>query len=697
MPSHNTKRPFPLLSCAVAVSAVALSSSLFASAGDPLLLLGTESTVLDRAIASQELLSHRIDSDTSECEVEAETKASKKKKEKDRAKTYDKKLFKCIDKALKGYQKSGYIDKDEKKALKTLLKSIEKGEVTPMEPGPNLSLLDVRVTQPDGAPVMFISVTVADDGTALGQTSGAGTVSIETLEANSSYVLRFSGAGYADQIVPITTASADQALTLNVTMIAQEEVALNVSNGMASANGSDGSSVSFEMGSFIRSSGEVVSESDINVSMTPVDVSNRAELNAFPGEFVGVDGSTVTTIASLGTVEFEFTMSVGPDGTEEPLNLAPGSTATIEIPIYFPTRPDTMQIISEGSLIPLWSLNEETGKWDAEGQGMVVTSSASPTGYALQADVSHFSWWNCDVSLMVGNVVVSVAGSEAGVATVNGVTEADLGWRSSSVNFAQSVGTQSAALPVPANTEVCYSADITYISGASGTTNTVCRSVGTADTLSIDLQALDASAVLTLSADAPTDVAGDFRITEYINNPVRRLRISPVSVETAVSYSVTGSLPSGVQLITTGAASAEIAGTPTQSGIFNVQVVGNNADGETDSVDIVYDISTDVPPVEPVTAIINGNYEDNSFNLNDYTDGPAATSWALTGPDLPVGMQLDSEYGEVFIGYDRLFDELPGFWDWTGLATGTTASGSIVELELTIRVLCDYCGPYAEY
>ena len=74
---------------------------------------------------------------------------------------------------------------------------------------------------------------------------------------------------------------------------------------------------------------------------------------------------------------------------EEELQLAPGKTAIIYIPVYTSGT-------YAGDKIPLWSVNEENGMWVQEGIGTVVNSDESPTGYALKAEAGHFSWWNCD-------------------------------------------------------------------------------------------------------------------------------------------------------------------------------------------------------------------------------------------------------------------------------------------------------------
>jgi len=49
-------------------------------------------------------------------------------------------------------------------------------------------------------------------------------------------------------------------------------------------------------------------------------------------------------------------------------------------------------------VIPMWSLHPETGRWIEEGTGVIVPSESSPTGFVQRGEVSHFSWWNCDVA-----------------------------------------------------------------------------------------------------------------------------------------------------------------------------------------------------------------------------------------------------------------------------------------------------------
>ncbi len=103
----------------------------------------------------------------------------------------------------------------------------------------------------------------------------------------------------------------------------------------------------------------------MQISVTPVDVS-QAEGGGFPGSFQGVqiDGSQ-TPIASLGVVEFI------PTANGQPVQLAPGKSANITIPVYAPKRFDGT-LFAAGDTAPLWSLDEATGIWIQEGVGTLA-------------------------------------------------------------------------------------------------------------------------------------------------------------------------------------------------------------------------------------------------------------------------------------------------------------------------------------
>jgi len=238
------------------------------------------------------------------------------------------------------------------------------------------SIMDMDLLDMNGATVSLI------DGSAEGTTDHTGTTVLSNLPVGIPLYFRVSKAGYVNQLVELTIPE-DTKEALFFASLKTRNAALTLANAEfgGSKTGQDGTSVSLPVKGLIRQDGTPVT-GNVSVSITPIDVAY--ESSAFPGTFAGyrTDGEE-GVLLSLGVSEFHFQQ-----GNEE-LQLAPGKTASIQIPIY--TTGATL-----GDVIPLWSVDEESGVWTEEGSGTVVASDASPTGLAFQAEVGHFSWWNCD-------------------------------------------------------------------------------------------------------------------------------------------------------------------------------------------------------------------------------------------------------------------------------------------------------------
>ena len=106
-----------------------------------------------------------------------------------------------------------------------------------------------------------------------------------------------------------------------------------------------------------------------------------------PGGLLAIDdeGATVT-LGSMGMVAVELRDAAGSE-----LNIAPGETAEITFPIA-----DGQQSAAPAE-IKLWSFDESQGRWIEEG-------SAIRSGANYIANVSHFSFWNCDAPFPVVGV-----------------------------------------------------------------------------------------------------------------------------------------------------------------------------------------------------------------------------------------------------------------------------------------------------
>lgn len=244
----------------------------------------------------------------------------------------------------------------------------------------------VTVGDAEGRFLESVVVTVPATG-AVATTDARGRATIAMLTGQERLV-RFAKAGFADQFRVVRLPTGTQASALSAVMLARSAAVtlVDVQNG-GRAVGGNGASVALSPGALVDAAGTAVSGT-VTVSITPLDV--RSDLAAAPGRLEGIpEDAERTPIVTWGMTEFEFRQD------DKELNLAPGTTAQILLPIFVPTNQDGSPIAA-GQRLPLWSLDETTGIWKQEGSGEVVAAPDSPTGFALAATVSHFSWWNVD-------------------------------------------------------------------------------------------------------------------------------------------------------------------------------------------------------------------------------------------------------------------------------------------------------------
>lgn len=123
--------------------------------------------------------------------------------------------------------------------------------------------------------------------------------------------------------------------------------------------------------------------------------------------------------------------------------------------------------------------------------------------------------------------------------------------------------------------------------------------------------------------------------------------VTPTDGDPVLSYTLTGSLPSGLTFDST---SGRLSGTPSAefSGSFSVYVT--DKDGDSNSVSFNLTITLAQPPIMATvpdqTVAINGTY---SYDLSAYvtpTNGDPILSYTLTGT-LPAGLTFDSATGII--------------------------------------------------
>lgn len=149
-------------------------------------------------------------------------------------------------------------------------------------------------------------------------------------------------------------------------------------------NSSTGGTVSIPNGSVtLPTNGVTLNNSaysgNVNVAIKHFDPTSANFNDAMPGSLVGVDNSTVSGLTSYGMLGVELT-----DNNGQLLHIANGKTATLTFKV-----PTSLQASAPAS-IDLWSLDETKGYWKKEGVANLVNNE-------YVGEVSHFSFWNCDV------------------------------------------------------------------------------------------------------------------------------------------------------------------------------------------------------------------------------------------------------------------------------------------------------------
>ncbi len=140
----------------------------------------------------------------------------------------------------------------------------------------------------------------------------------------------------------------------------------------------NGTSISLPLnGIIVKSTGTVFSGS-VNIYASYIDPTASDFAAMVPGSMVGKDTSKMYVLQSTGMVVVELESNSG-----EPLQLAIGKSASVKMSI-------PSSLTGKAPLtINTWSLNDK-GIWVKEG-------TATRNGNYYDMQVSHFSFWNCDV------------------------------------------------------------------------------------------------------------------------------------------------------------------------------------------------------------------------------------------------------------------------------------------------------------
>jgi hypothetical protein len=173
--------------------------------------------------------------------------------------------------------------------------------------------------------------------------------------------------------------NADASNYIEIKLIPREIKSSFQSQSQATVSIANGVNVVFDKTAFVTNSGASYS-GEVKVFGAYLDPSSENFENIMPGDLRGIDSKEqIVALVSYGMLAVELE---GSDGQK--LKVAPGGKATINLNI------PSAFLASAPASIPLWYFDAETGKWKEEG-------SAKKINNAYTGEVSHFSYWNCDV------------------------------------------------------------------------------------------------------------------------------------------------------------------------------------------------------------------------------------------------------------------------------------------------------------
>ena len=150
------------------------------------------------------------------------------------------------------------------------------------------------------------------------------------------------------------------------------------SGGTINVNG--GGSITFKANSIVNKNTGVPYNGNVTVYSTWIDPTSSKLGDLIPGALRGFNtNGEEKLLQSYGMVGAELF-----DDTKQALQIASGYTAQITFPI-----PGPLAAIAPAN-IPLWYFDETNGMWKEQGNAQVQ-------GGNYVGNVSHFSFWNCDV------------------------------------------------------------------------------------------------------------------------------------------------------------------------------------------------------------------------------------------------------------------------------------------------------------
>jgi len=238
------------------------------------------------------------------------------------------------------------------------------------------------------------------NGSASAMSNAQGEFELAGVAPASRTVIRVNATGYGEGL-PTAAVVADQ--TTDIATVELHPVDVTGGGDAATAitvtAPNTPASVSLPANGLVRPNGSPAT-GPVSVALSAVNPA--LNVNAMPGQYlVSTSGGGTGVMESWGAINVTLQNAAG-----ERLNLAPGKTATIRIPV-------ATRSASNPATIPLFYFDEATGFWKQEGSATLAGSGADQY---YEGTVSHFTYWNADQlmnTIYVNGCVADDAGASS--------------------------------------------------------------------------------------------------------------------------------------------------------------------------------------------------------------------------------------------------------------------------------------------
>ena len=210
---------------------------------------------------------------------------------------------------------------------------------------------------------------------------------------------------------------------------------INATTG-GTVNTTEGATVNLPANAVVIASTNIVYTGNVNVYMHWLDPSDQQNTPLLmPGDLRGIDAEGyLNTLTTYGMLAVELYSDAG-----SLLQVADGKKVALNFPI-----PASLQSTAPAS-IPLWYFDVSNGLWKEDG-------TAIRSGNNYKADVSHFTFWNCDVPASLVNFTVQLLdmslnplSNTAVSISINGIPN------SGRIDFTDTSGRVSGMIPANSN------------------------------------------------------------------------------------------------------------------------------------------------------------------------------------------------------------------------------------------------------